>query len=40
MNAEIVDRYRDADVDRVVFWLPADDPDTVVSAVDHGASLI
>ncbi len=40
MRAEIVERYREAGVDRVVFWLPADDPDTVLSAVEHGASLI
>lgn len=40
MKADIVDRYREAGVDRVVFWLPADDPDTVMSAVEHGASLI
>jgi probable F420-dependent oxidoreductase len=40
MRAEIVERYRDAGVDRVVFWLPADDPDAVMSAVDHGATLI
>lgn len=40
MRADDVERYRDAGVDRVVFWLPADDPDTVLAAVDHGASLI
>jgi probable F420-dependent oxidoreductase len=40
MRADIVDRYREAGVDRVIFWLPADDPDTVMSAVDHGATLI
>ena len=41
MRAEIVDRYRETGVvERVVFWLPADDPDTVMSAVDHGASLM
>ena len=40
MRAEIIDRYREAGVDRLIFWLPADDPDTVMSAVEHGASLI
>jgi probable F420-dependent oxidoreductase len=35
-----VERYRAAGVDRVVFWLPADDPDTVLGAVEHGAALI
>ena len=40
MRAEIVDGYREAGVDRVVFWLPADDPETVLSAVEHGASLM
>ncbi len=39
MRADIVDRYREAGVDRLIFWLPADDPDTVMSAVDHGATL-
>ena len=40
MRADTVDRYRDAGVDRLIFWLPADDPDTVMSAVEHGATLI
>ena len=40
MRAEHVDRYRQEGVDRIVFWLPADDPDTVLSAVDRGASLM
>lgn len=40
MQADIVDRYREAGVDRLIFWLPADDPDTVMSAVERGASLI
>ncbi len=40
MRADIVDRYREAGVDRLIFWLPADDPDTVLSAVEHGATLI
>ncbi|MEO6651547.1 MAG: LLM class F420-dependent oxidoreductase [Ilumatobacteraceae bacterium] len=40
MRADDVERYRDAGVDRVVFWLPADDPDTVMSAVAHGAALM
>lgn len=40
MRREVIDRYRAAGVDRVIFWLPADDPDTVLSAIDHGASLI
>ncbi|MEJ7800760.1 MAG: LLM class F420-dependent oxidoreductase [Ilumatobacter sp.] len=40
MRADDVERYRDAGVDRAVFWLPADDPDTVMSAVDYGASLM
>jgi probable F420-dependent oxidoreductase len=40
MRASDVERYRDAGVDRVVFWLPADDPDQVMAAVDHAATLI
>jgi len=40
MRAEIVDRYREAGVDRVIFWLPADEPDAVLSAVEQGASWI
>ena len=40
MRPEIVERYREAGVDRVVFWLPADEPDRVLSAVAHGASLM
>jgi probable F420-dependent oxidoreductase len=40
MRAEVVDRYREAGVDRVVFWLPAGDESTVMSAVEHAASLI
>ncbi len=40
MRAADVDRYREAGVDRVVFWLPADEPDVVLAAADHGASLM
>ena len=40
MRAEDVDRYREAGVDRVVFWLPAGPPDEVMSAVEYGATLI
>ena len=40
MRADIVDRYREAGVDRLIFWLPADDPDTAMAAVEHGATLI
>jgi probable F420-dependent oxidoreductase len=40
MRKEDVERYRAAGVDRVVFWLPADDPDTVLAAVDHGAQFV
>ena len=40
MKRDVVDRYREAGVDRVVFWLPAEDEATVMSAVDHGATLI
>jgi len=40
MREADVDAYRDAGVDRVVFWLPADDPDTVMAAVDHGAQFV
>jgi len=40
MRAAEVEQYRDAGVDRVVFWLPAEDESTVMSAVEHGASLI
>ena len=40
MRADIVDRYREAGVDRLIFWLPADDPDTVLAAVAHGTTLI
>jgi probable F420-dependent oxidoreductase len=35
-----VESYREAGVDRVVFWLPADDPDTVLSAVEDGARFV
>ncbi len=40
MQADVVDAYRVAGVDRVVFWLPADGPDTVMSAVDRGTTLM
>jgi probable F420-dependent oxidoreductase len=40
IRADVVERYRDAGVDRVVFWLPADDPESVLAAVDHGAQFI
>ena len=40
MRESDVDRYREADVDRVVFWLPADEPDAVVSALDHAARFV
>ncbi len=40
MRGGDVDRYREAGVDRVVFWLPAEDESTVMSAVEHGAALI
>jgi len=40
MREADVERYREAGVDRVVFWLPADEPDAALSAADHGASLM
>jgi probable F420-dependent oxidoreductase len=40
MRAEVVERYREAGVDRVVFWLPASEPDAVMSTVEHAATLI
>ncbi len=40
MRLADVERYRAAGVDRVVFWLPADDPHKVLSSADHGASLM
>jgi probable F420-dependent oxidoreductase len=40
MRPDDVDRYRDAGVDRVICWLPADDEPAVMSAVDRGAALI
>ena len=40
MRASDVDRYREAGVDRVVFWLPAEDESSVMSAVEHGAGLL
>ena len=40
MREAEVDGYRDAGVDRVVFWLPADEPDAVLAAVEHGARFI
>lgn len=40
MRAEDVERYREAGVDRVIFGLPADDPDAVMAAVEYGAQFI
>ncbi|NNE12793.1 MAG: TIGR03619 family F420-dependent LLM class oxidoreductase [Ilumatobacter sp.] len=40
MRRDDVERYREAGVDRVVFWLPAGEPDEVMAAVEHGATLI
>jgi len=40
MREDDVEQFREAGVDRIVFWLPADDPDTVLSAVDHGAQFL
>ncbi len=40
MREQYVEQFREAGVDRVVFWLPADDPDTVLSAVEHGAQFL
>lgn len=40
MRERDVEQFRAAGVDRVVFWLPSDDPDTVLGAVEHGARLI
>lgn len=39
-KADVVERYREAGVDRVVFWLPANEPDEVLAAADRGAALI
>jgi probable F420-dependent oxidoreductase len=39
MRSADVESYRDAGVDRVVFWLPAADPDEVLAAVEHGAQF-
>jgi len=40
MRADDVERFRAAGADRVVFWLPAGEPDEVLAAVDHGAQFI
>lgn len=40
MREAEVDAYRGAGVDRIVFWLPAEEPETVLSAVEHGAQFI
>jgi probable F420-dependent oxidoreductase len=40
MREAEVEAYRDAGVDRIVFWLPADEPDTVLSAVEHAATFV
>jgi probable F420-dependent oxidoreductase len=40
MRESDVEHFREAGVDRVIFWLPAEDPDTVMSAVEHGARFI
>ncbi|MEY2957633.1 MAG: hypothetical protein RLZZ01_201 [Actinomycetota bacterium] len=40
MREAEVEAYRDAGVDRIVFWLPADEPDTVMSAVEHAATFV
>lgn len=40
MRERDVEHFREAGVDRVMFWLPADDEATVLSAVDHGAGFI
>ena len=39
-DAATVDSYREAGVDRVVFWLPASAPDEVMAVVERGAELI
>jgi probable F420-dependent oxidoreductase len=40
IDAEVIDRYRAAGVDRVVFWLPAVEPDRVLATVAAGAEHI
>ncbi len=37
---DVADRYRDAGVDRIICWLPAEDEATVMATVDRGAELI
>lgn len=40
IDARVVDAYRAAGVDRVVFWLPAAEPERVLATVERGAALI
>jgi len=40
IDAEVIDRYRAAGVDRVVFWLPAVEPERVLATVAAGAEHI
>ena len=40
MNADIVERYRAAGAQRVVFWLPATGESEVLKAVERGAAFI
>ena len=40
MDAEVIERYRAAGAERVVFWLPATAESEVLEAVEQGAALI
>lgn len=40
MREPDIEHFRDGGIDRVIFWLPADEPDAVLAAVEHGAQFI